>query len=136
MIPFHGRLGFRQDILGKAHKYKIKLFKLTDTFGYTYNVQVYEGKSQAAAKNKWAKLTLVCMKLTEDYFHEERMLTVDNFYTSVELENKCLEKKTHLQGTLRKGRKGTANINTQIQKEQCIIKKIMLLWEHGKTKDL
>ena len=38
IIPFRGRLGFRQYIPGKTHKYGIKLFKLTDPSGYTYNV--------------------------------------------------------------------------------------------------
>ena len=122
MIPFRGRLGFRQYIQEKTHKYGIKLFKLTDPSGYTYNVQVYEGKSQETARDNLAKSTSVCLKLAEDYFNEGRTLTVDNFYTSVELANKCLEKSTHLQGTLRKGRKGTPQINTQIQKGQCITK--------------
>ena len=40
----------------------------------------------------------------------------------MELANKCLEKSSDLQGTLRKGRKGTLQINTQIQKGQCITK--------------
>ena len=114
MIPFRGRLGFRKYIQGKTPKYGIKLFKLTDPSGYTYNVQVYEGKSQETSRDNLAKSTSVCLKLAEDYFNEGRTLTVDNFYTSVELANKCLEKSTHLQGTLRKGRKGTPQINTQI----------------------
>ncbi|XP_054726603.1 piggyBac transposable element-derived protein 4-like [Anastrepha obliqua] len=33
MIPFRGRLGFRQYLPGKAHKYGIKVFKLADTTG-------------------------------------------------------------------------------------------------------
>ena len=122
MIPFCGQLRFRQYIPRKTHKYGIKLFKLTDPSGYTYNVQVYEGKSQETARDNLAKSTSVGLKLAEDYFNEGRTLTVDNFYTSVELANKCLEKSTHLQGTLQKRRKGTPQINTQIQKGQCITK--------------
>lgn len=40
MILFRGRLSFRQYIPGKAHKYCIKLFKLCDSEGYTYNILV------------------------------------------------------------------------------------------------
>jgi len=41
MIPFRGRLSFRQYIPGKAHKF----FKLWDPSGYTYNISIYIGKS-------------------------------------------------------------------------------------------
>jgi len=41
MVPFRGRLKFRQYIPGKAHKYGIKLFKLCDRQGYTYNIDIY-----------------------------------------------------------------------------------------------
>ena len=35
MIPWRGRLGFRQYIPGKAHKYGVKLCKLCTVEGYT-----------------------------------------------------------------------------------------------------
>jgi len=40
MIPYRGRLSFKQYIPGKANKYGVKLFKLTDPSGYTYNVEI------------------------------------------------------------------------------------------------
>jgi hypothetical protein len=43
LVTFRGRLGFKQYIPGKSHKYGVKLFKLCGTNGYTYNVQIYAG---------------------------------------------------------------------------------------------
>lgn len=45
MIPFRGRLLFRQYIPDKRHKYGIKVFKICDTTGYTYSVEIYTGKT-------------------------------------------------------------------------------------------
>lgn len=45
MVPFRGRLKFKQYIPGKAHKYGIKLFIPCGTDGYTYNVQIYARKT-------------------------------------------------------------------------------------------
>jgi len=58
MVPFRGRLLFRQYIPGKAHKYGVKLFKLCGTNGYTYNVQVYGGKSQVDGKGLGCRVVL------------------------------------------------------------------------------
>lgn len=35
MVPWRGRLSFRQYISGKKHKYDVKLFKICSTEGYT-----------------------------------------------------------------------------------------------------
>jgi hypothetical protein len=42
MIPFRGRLLFKQYISGKAHKYGVQFFKLCETNGYTYLVKLME----------------------------------------------------------------------------------------------
>lgn len=104
MVPFRGRLSFRQYIPSKRHRYGIKLYKLCTDKGYTWNVSVYVGrdltddKAQSASEN-------VTLKLIEDLLEEGRTLYVDNFYTSVPLAYKLLEKQTHLVGTLRSNRK-------------------------------
>uniref|UniRef100_A0A182YSQ5 DDE_Tnp_1_7 domain-containing protein n=1 Tax=Anopheles stephensi TaxID=30069 RepID=A0A182YSQ5_ANOST len=45
LIPWRGRLIFRQYITNKAHKYSIKLFKLCANDGYTWAMKIYSGKS-------------------------------------------------------------------------------------------
>lgn len=41
MIPFHGKLFFRQYIPKKASKYGIKMFKLCNPLGYTLQVYLF-----------------------------------------------------------------------------------------------
>ena len=121
MIPYRGRLSFKQYIPGKAHKYGVKLIKLTDRSGYTYNVEIYQGKSNNLAFDGVSKSAGICLHLA-DYFDKGRTLTVNNSYTSVELAEKCLCKRTHLQGTLRKGRKGLPPLKENLKKGECISK--------------
>ena len=46
MIPFKGRLGFKQYMTDKPTKWGIKAFTLSDaTNGYAYRLQVYTGKN-------------------------------------------------------------------------------------------
>ena len=52
MISWRGRLSFRQYILGKAHKYGIKLYKLYKVEGYTRNLKVYCEKDARDSSTK------------------------------------------------------------------------------------
>ena len=46
MIPFKGRLSFKQYMKDKPTKWGIKVFTLSDaTNGYIYRLQIYCGKS-------------------------------------------------------------------------------------------
>jgi hypothetical protein len=44
IVPWRGRLSLRQYIPGKAHKYGVKIYKIADTNGYTWNFIIYTGK--------------------------------------------------------------------------------------------
>ncbi|XP_048515560.1 piggyBac transposable element-derived protein 4-like [Athalia rosae] len=50
MVPWRGRLGFRQYIPGKRHKYGVKAYKLCLPEGYTYNFEIYAGKNGTIIK--------------------------------------------------------------------------------------
>ncbi|XP_025205105.1 piggyBac transposable element-derived protein 4-like [Melanaphis sacchari] len=102
MIPFRGRLKFRQYIPSKRHKYGVKLFKVCDVNGFTFKIIIYEGKQSIAGQSLGETIVL---SLCEKYLEEGRTVVTDNFYTSVPLAKKLLKKKTHLVGTLRKNRR-------------------------------
>ena len=102
MVPFRGRLKFRQYLPGKSHKYGVKLFKVCDPSAYTYNVKVYAGKEERCYSDL---ATSVVMQLMDPYLDAGRTLSTDNFYTSIPLARELLKRKTHLVGTLRKNRK-------------------------------
>lgn len=104
LIPWRGRLLFRQYIPNKAHPYGIKLFKLCSTEGFTWSLQIYSGKSSSGLKEV-GLAKRVCEDLIIDLKGQGRTLYVDNFYTSYELARSMLDQKTHVVGTLRANKK-------------------------------
>ena len=72
--------------------------------GYTWALKVYSGKSQTGEREIGLAKN-VCIELMKDLIGQGRTLYVDNFYTSYELANYCLQKQTHLVGTLRANKK-------------------------------
>lgn len=121
LVPFRGRLIFRQYIPNKAHKYGIKLFKLCSSEGYTYSVKVYSGKSATGIREHGLAQN-VCLELCQNLLDQGRTLTVDNFYTSYELAKDLLEKKTHLVGTIRANKKNIPKevLNAKLKKGELI----------------
>lgn len=105
MIPFRGRLLFRQYLPKKSHKYGVKLFKLCDKSAYTYHVKIYAGKGSNNTP-EYLMGTSVVLELMEPFLNSGSTLYVDNYYNSVELAKILLEKNTHLVGTLRSDRLG------------------------------
>ncbi|XP_046969102.1 piggyBac transposable element-derived protein 4-like [Vanessa cardui] len=101
VIPFRGRIIFRQYNKQKRHKYGIKEFKLCTIPGYTYKVNVYGGKNDATNTTP----TNVVMELCRGLLNKGHTLYTDNWYTSIDLARKLLDNETHLVGTLRKNRK-------------------------------
>lgn len=102
MVPFRGRLLFRQYIANKRHRYGVKIFKLCCHDFYTLQYKIYAGKESEIGQSVSTK---VVMELMEPYLDEGRCLFVDNWYTSVDLAEKLLERNTHVVGTLRANRK-------------------------------
>jgi len=103
MVLFRGRLLFRQYLPGKRHKYGVKLYMLCEPSGYTLNFLVYCGQSDALSGMSHAES--VVMKLMESRLDLGHELYVDNYYASVPLAKKLLERQTLMCGTLRRNRK-------------------------------
>ncbi|KAJ8927653.1 hypothetical protein NQ314_019855 [Rhamnusium bicolor] len=103
MVPFRGRLKFRQYIKEKRHKSDIKIFKLCVNGAYTYNMKIYCGKeSENFVVSVADKLVLGLMNNLLD---SGRILFTDNWNTSVGLARKLATRGTLLVGTLRINRK-------------------------------
>jgi len=106
MIPFRGRLIFKQYIPNKTSKYGVKLFKICDNIGYTYDCIIYSGKNTTTTCSEITTATKVVLQLMNDYLYKGRTLIIDNYYTSLNLAHILLSKDTHMVGTLRKNAKG------------------------------
>lgn len=102
MVPFRGRILFRQYNKNKRHKYGVKLFKLCSGPGFTHKINVYAGKNDSTK----ATPTNVVMDLCKEYVDRGHTLHTDNWYTSINLARRLLDKQTHLVGTVRKNRRG------------------------------
>jgi len=117
MIPFTGRLFFKQYLKNKRHKYGIKLFKLCMPPNYTINLKVYAGKEVTPETRVSSK---VVMELIDPYLNFGRTLIIDNWYTSIELAEQLGQRKTYCIGTLRSNRKSNPKevINSKLKKGQ------------------
>lgn len=98
VIPFTGRLLFKQCNKNKRHKYGIKLFKLCIPTNYTISIKLYAGKE---AISDGSVVTNIVMELAEPFLNFGRSMIVENWYTSIELAEKLGVHNTYLIGTLR-----------------------------------
>ena len=84
MIPFKGRLGFKQYMKVKPTKWGIKVWVLADVVnGYIPKLQVYTGKNSdlEEAENE-GLASRVVIELLEGYGCVHPKVFCDNFYTS------------------------------------------------------
>ncbi|XP_018573042.1 piggyBac transposable element-derived protein 4 [Anoplophora glabripennis] len=105
MIPFRGRLVFRQCIPNKTHKYGVKIYKLCTLEGYTHNFIIYTGKGTTT--HEFPHAEFIVYKLLESLDEREgRILYADNFYSTVPLVKTLYGRKMMYCGTLGSNRKG------------------------------
>lgn len=109
MVPFRGKLKFRQYIKEKRHKFGIKLFKLCLPGGYTFHSKIYCGADKI---DGMSVATKVVLELLGGSLDKGVTLYTDNWYTSIELAKKLKNRRTHLVGTLRRNRKGLPKVVT------------------------
>lgn len=105
MVPFQGRLLFKQYIPNKTHPYGIKLYKLCTVDGYTSNLIVYSGKTEK--KSEMAHSEQIVHDLLNYLIPKDgHYLYADNFYSSLTLAEALYKKNIIYCGTLRSNRKG------------------------------
>ena len=105
LVVFQGRLAFKQYMPDKPEKWGIKLWKMCDQNGFLYNCDVYTGASKDKEEDE-STVDSVLKSLTEDIQTEYPYhLFADNFYSSIPLALKLLEKKIYYTGTLKENRK-------------------------------
>ncbi len=78
IVPWRGRLSFRQYVPGKSQKYGVKIYKVADTNGYTWNFIIDTGKQNPTADLRHSQT--VTMQLLEDLFGCYRTVVADNFF--------------------------------------------------------
>ncbi|XP_076641679.1 piggyBac transposable element-derived protein 4 [Halictus rubicundus] len=121
LIPFSGCIIIRQYLKQKCHKYGTKIFKLHNGSGYTYALRVYTGKT---LEKENTTPTKIVMSLCRDLFDKGHTLYTDNWYTSLELAEKLINKNIDLVGTLRSNRRGNPQqvISKKLKRGEIIAK--------------
>ena len=110
MIKFKGRLKFRQYICNKPVKFGIKAFLLCNSInGYCYNITIYTGKGTTEVLDKMNMTESVVINMIRPYLHEWRILYVDSYYNTINLNLFLLANKTGLIGFFRKNRNRSHN---------------------------
>ena len=101
MIAFRGRLSFRQYLPAKPTKYGIKVWVRADcTNGFANEFQIYVGKP-AGTQREVGLGKKVVLALTEKIQHKHHHVFIDNYFNSVELIEKLLERNLFGCGTVR-----------------------------------
>ncbi len=59
MLPWRGRLLFKESIPEKAHKYGLKIDKVAATNGYTWNLMVYPSEQDPMAGLGHAQIVVI-----------------------------------------------------------------------------
>jgi hypothetical protein len=107
IVPWKERLLFIQYIPGKAHKYRVKIYKLAATNGYTWNFMIYTGQQDPTAGLGHGQT--VVLDLADGLLQCHRTVVVDNFFTSISIAESLLQNDTYLIGTLRSNRAGSGH---------------------------
>lgn len=110
MIPFKGRLSFKQYMKDKPVKFGVKMWIAADSVSaYCLNFEVYVGKyaTQLQHLDRYFGLSgRVVIELTKHLQNNGHTIYTDNFYTSPALAHYLSTKGTYLCGTVRHHRKG------------------------------
>ncbi|XP_065190774.1 piggyBac transposable element-derived protein 4-like [Sycon ciliatum] len=109
LIPWKGRLDFKQYIPSKRSRFGVKSFAICETSGYMAGFSVYVGSEagglDADIVRQIGKSGAVVERLIRPYLNKGYRLFVDNFYSSVELLDYLETRGTAVCGTVRKNRK-------------------------------
>ena len=104
LLAFRGRCGFRMYIPNKPAKYGLKVMLICDFESrYMLNAMPYLGK-KTKPPDAVALGHYVAMELCKLCFGSKRNITGDNWFTSVSLVKKLLEKGLTYVGTIRKNK--------------------------------
>ena len=86
MVPFRGRLGFKQYHKDKPIKWGIKVWIMAESkTGYNYNFDVYVGKEASETAPNIGLTSKVVLKLTQPLYDKGYHVYFDRFYTSPDL---------------------------------------------------
>ena len=82
IVSYKGRVVFRQYIPKKHKRFGIKIYKLCDETGYTYDMLVYVGKDRRRIRQDLTATHATVTELTNKVQRRGHKLYMDNYFTS------------------------------------------------------
>jgi len=93
IVKFKGRVLFKEYIRKKRKSFGIKMFKLCDSTGYTYDMNVYFGKDRQRAAQHLTATHATVTNLARGVEGCAHKLYMDDFFSSPELFDDLAQKK-------------------------------------------
>ena len=107
IVSFKGRVIFKQYMPIKRKRFGIKIFKLSDSTGYTYDMKVYTGKDRQHTAQHVTATHATVTELTRKIEGRGHKLYMDNFFFFLpELFDDLVKKQIYCCGTVRPNRRG------------------------------
>src|SRR5215469_5043098 len=106
IVLYKGRVIFRQYIPKKHRRFGIKIYKLCDALGYTYDMSVYLGKQRLLATQEISATHGTVLELVRRVEGLGHKLYMDSYFSSPALFDDLFERKINCCGTVRSDRRG------------------------------
>jgi len=104
-VKFKGRVIFRQYIPKERRLFGIKIYKLCDESGYTYDMRGYFGRFSHSATDDMTGTHATVRHLTSRVQGLGHKIFMDNFFMSPRLFDDLDRRKTNSRGTVRPRRR-------------------------------
>jgi hypothetical protein len=105
IVKFKGKVVFRQFIPKKRKRFGIKLCKLCDSLGYTYDMKVYLGKQREDAAGDVTATHGTVLRLVRRVENLGHKLYMDNYFSSPRLFDDLHNRRIGSCGTVCRSRK-------------------------------
>jgi len=112
LLPLKTRCSFITFMPQKPDKYGVKFWLLCEVkTKYVASIEVYLGAQEKELRNGTPLSEDVVLRLIKPFVNKGYNVCMDNFFTSLPLASKLLEKRTTLLGTIRKNRRELSSKN-------------------------
>ena len=105
IVKFKGRVIFRQYIPKKRKRFGIKIYKLCDESGHTYDMRMYLGRDSHSATDDMTATHATVRRLTNRVEGLGHKIFMDNFFSSPRLFDDLDGRKINSCGTVRPNRR-------------------------------
>ena len=103
---YKGRVVFQQYIPKKHKRFGIKIYKLCDSLGYTYDMSMYLGKQRQHATAQITATHGTVLQVIQRVEGLSHKIFMDNYFTSPALVDDLFQRKINACGTVHHDRHG------------------------------